>query len=294
MFLGRDENGRPVQVSQTVHGGKKEAVRVADEIASRSVPPKASRRTVTDVLEAWRVHKEPTWVVYTRRDQATRTRAIGEDRLGKISLTKLTVADVDAWVTRMRKAGVGESAIRNRLQALRAALTQAEGWGWISKNPAAPASARRPKTTTRGVMAIEDVQQVIDVAPDVHELAPLMVRLAAVTGARRGELAALKWDDLHGNVLVIDSAIRWIVRWAAVARPSQPSSTSPPRAAIGAGSPSTSRRWRWSTSPKRCGGFWDLGCSATVRRCPTQIASVGCGSGSGSCPVSTRRGGCTT
>ncbi len=52
VFLGRDVNGRPVQVSQTVHGGKKEAVCVADEIASRSVSPKTARRNVAGVLDA--------------------------------------------------------------------------------------------------------------------------------------------------------------------------------------------------------------------------------------------------
>lgn len=35
----------------------------------------------------------------------------------------------------------------------------------------------------------------------------LALRLAAIAGARRAELAALRWDDVHGGELTIDSAI---------------------------------------------------------------------------------------
>ena len=37
-----------------------------------------------------------------------------------------------------------------------------------------------------------------------------MLRVAAVTGARRAELAALRWTDLSGDVLTIDSAIGFV------------------------------------------------------------------------------------
>ena len=37
--------------------------------------------------------------------------------------------------------------------------------------------------------------------------APVGLRLAAVTGARRGELAALRWEELEGDRLTVDSSI---------------------------------------------------------------------------------------
>jgi integrase len=42
------------------------------------------------------------------------------------------------------------------------------------------------------------------VAGEIHPLAPLAFRLAAVAGARRAELAALRWDRLDESTLVID------------------------------------------------------------------------------------------
>ncbi len=52
MFTGRAEDGRPTQVSRTVHGGKREALRVAATLESRP-PARAAGHTVADVLTAW-------------------------------------------------------------------------------------------------------------------------------------------------------------------------------------------------------------------------------------------------
>ena len=49
-------------------------------------------------------------------------------------------------------------------------------------------------------------------AGEVHELAPVALRLAAITGARRAELAALRWAELDGAVITIDSALTWCAR----------------------------------------------------------------------------------
>lgn len=47
----------------------------------------------------------------------------------------------------------------------------------------------------------------IEAAAGFDPLAGLALRLAAVTGARRSELAALRWDDLDGDRLTIDSSL---------------------------------------------------------------------------------------
>ena len=97
---------------------------------------------------------------------------------------------------RLRKAGVGEWSIRNQLQALRAALNQAVRWGWTASNPAAYASAgKMARRAPRGVMSDDDVHAALAAAEQVHEMAPAALRLAAVTGARRSELAAMRWTE---------------------------------------------------------------------------------------------------
>jgi len=206
VFAGRDGKGKPVQISRTVYGGEKDAERVANELALKPAR-NAGRRTIEDLLGEWCELKDASWAPYSKRDQHRRARFIREDRIAKVPVARLQVNDVDQWIVRLRKAGVGESAISNRLQTLRAALSQAVRWGWISQNPAALATYERAKRTVCDVMSAEDVQRVMAAAETVNEMALVMLRLAAITGARRGELAALRWEDLDGAVLRIDSAI---------------------------------------------------------------------------------------
>ena len=206
VFAGRDAQDKPVQISRTVHGGKRDAEKVANELEMKPAR-QAGRRTVEDLLCEWRDLRAASWAPYTRRDQETRARSIVADRIGKIPVARLQVKDIDQWILRMRKAGVGEGSIRNQTQVLRSALSQAMRWGWITQNPATQASYQRPKRTERDVMSADEVQRVLSVAADVHEMAPVALRLAAITGARRAELAALRWSDLDGVVLTIDSAI---------------------------------------------------------------------------------------
>ncbi|MBI2705474.1 MAG: hypothetical protein HYX32_09325 [Actinobacteria bacterium] len=63
VFFGRDERGKPVQTSRTVHGGKKDAEKEAAQLALKPVRS-VGRRTVKDVLDAWREFKEPSWAPY--------------------------------------------------------------------------------------------------------------------------------------------------------------------------------------------------------------------------------------
>jgi len=57
------------------------------------------------------------------------------------------------------------------------------------------------------VLSAADVRHVIAVGDAIGPEVGLMLRLAAVTGARRAELAALRWTDVADGVLTVDSAI---------------------------------------------------------------------------------------
>lgn len=67
---------------------------------------------------------------------------------------------------------------------------------WVSSNPFTIARPpTRPPADEVNPPSTADVRRLIELCGD-HPLA-LVVRLAAVTGARRGELAALQWDDFR-------------------------------------------------------------------------------------------------
>jgi integrase len=201
-FTGRDERGRPTQVSRTVHGTKRDAQRIAAELTLR--PSNAARRTVADLFDLWVEHNEATWAPASRRDQTSRAALVKTDPIAAIAVARLSVADVDRWHARLRRAGAGEGSIRNQHQALRAALTQG-----------------KRKTAPRGSLSPEVVRRVVEAAATFDPLAALALRLAAVTGARRSELAALRWDDLDVDHLTIDSSLA-IIRHGRRGDPQKP------------------------------------------------------------------------
>jgi integrase/predicted nucleotidyltransferase len=205
VFTGRDASGRPTQVSRTVRGTKREAQRVAASLESRP-PSNAAGRTVTEVLDAWREVNVPVWAETTRRDYQSRIAQIVSDPIAEMPVARLGVADVERWHARMRKGGVGEAAIRGRHSVLRAALAQALRWEWVGSNAASQAVLRQPKRAPREAMTLDDVRAAIAAAREIDPAASVALRLAAVAGLRRAELAALQWSDLERDQLTVDSS----------------------------------------------------------------------------------------
>jgi len=165
------------------------------------------------MLDLWADSARATWSPGTEQNQLSRIRLVKTDRIASLSLSRLTAVDVDQWHARLERQGVGEASIRNRHLVLRAALTLAVRWGWVPTNVVAVARLGKRKTQPRGTLSDDEVRSVLIsaislvTAGKVEPQAAVALRLAAVTGARRSELAALRWEDLHEGRLVIDSSI---------------------------------------------------------------------------------------
>jgi len=108
----------------------------------------------------------------------------------------------------MRKTGGGEAAIRCRHSVLRAALAQALRWEWVGSNPASQAILRQPKRQPRDAMTAEDVCAAVVAADELDPAAGVALRVAAVAGLLRAEIAALQWTNLAGNQLTSTAARR--------------------------------------------------------------------------------------
>jgi integrase len=102
---------------------------------------------------------------------------------------------------------------------------------WVKQNidTWAPSSARDHQSRVRSLkkdqiarlplarLTVADVA-VMTTAASIDPAAELALRIAAVAGARRAELASLRWTDEQDGHLLIDSAIEITKR--AAARPS--------------------------------------------------------------------------
>jgi integrase len=101
--------------------------------------------------------------------------------------------------------------IRNVHSILSGAFAKAQRWEWIAWNPAE--SAKPPAVRPRPLPATtpEDVAKVIAEARKTHPALTLYLWLAAITGARRGELCALQVCDVDLDKGIIHIAFNYVV-----------------------------------------------------------------------------------
>lgn len=64
-----------------------------------------------------------------------------------------------------------------------------------------------PRKADRSAMSGDEVRHLIEAAMSIELAAGVALRIAAVTTARRSEVAALRWAELDGSGLTIDSQI---------------------------------------------------------------------------------------
>jgi integrase len=116
--------------------------------------------------------------------------------LGSLPLWQVTARDCDELYGCMRESGLGPSRVRCAHVVLHRAFAQAVRWGWLPRNPVS--AATRPPVPRAAIVppAVETLRLALTTAekadPDLHCF--LLVALA--TGARRGEVCALRWDDV--------------------------------------------------------------------------------------------------
>ncbi len=211
VYLGRDPiTGKKRQRSQIVHGGKRDAnaaARTLEADARRGAGPTTRARTVSDLLLAWFEHGQASWSVATTQGYRSRIRLIAAGPLGGTPLDDLTTHTLDRWYSDLHVAGHTPANIRNHHAILRRALGQGMRWGWTTSNPATLASPPRvPRRHVRALTA-DDVASAIEAGFAESELVGLCLRIAATTGARRGELAGLQWQDLDGEILTVARSV---------------------------------------------------------------------------------------
>jgi integrase len=114
--------------------------------------------------------------------------------IGHIQLQKLTAQQVQAFYARKLKEGLSVSMVRGMHALLHKALAQAVRWKILSVNVcdavSVPAATRHEIET----LSKEQAQRLLEAAKG-HRLEALLT-VALATGMRKGELLALRWEDV--------------------------------------------------------------------------------------------------
>lgn len=180
---------------------------ITETAASTYVDP--SKLTVLELLNRWLTHIKPNVSprTFERYEQIARKNVA--PLLGSTTLAKLQPVDISqAYATavasgrRNGTGGLSPRTVHHMHRILHQALSQAERWRLIPRNPAALLEKRdRPKIERKVVKTITapNTAAAMDAARELRLFIPLI--LAALCGVRRGEITALRW-----NALSLDTA----------------------------------------------------------------------------------------
>lgn len=159
--------------------------------------------TVKDTLERYLSAKEAGWSPSTRKTQPYHAQAIisaiGSEVL--FALKPGTIQEAyDAWIA----DEVSPGTVKRRHGVLRAALKHAVARGWIGRSPVYGVEVPKLEVAPMDLPSHESVVSAISRLPKQQRRLQVVAGLALASGARRGELVALRWKDLDFE----DSTVR--------------------------------------------------------------------------------------
>lgn len=208
VYVGRNANGSPIQRAKTIHApdphpkpgaGKRLADReLAKMIAAASRGRDATgNETVGILLDRFLEHadalgRSPTTVREYRRI----AEKVLRPELGKIRLDRLAALDLDRLYARLTAKGNKPTTVRRVHSLIGAALHQAERWQLVDRNVSRNATPPPVHAAEISAPDPDEVRRIIEAAEEIEPALACLLLLAALTGARRGELCALRWTDL--------------------------------------------------------------------------------------------------
>jgi integrase len=214
VYLGRDsETGKQRYLTRTMKGTKREAETACAQFvaeAARGEHGETTAGTLRELVERWMAHIEPNVSPSTLAAYRIYLDKWILPALGTKKLDKLRPADIDRFYGSMR-GSLAPASIRKTHTILRSSLGQAVKWRMIASNPAVSATPPRVDKPPITPPDPGDVARLLAAADVRDPELGLFVRLAAVTGARRGELCGLRWSDVDfevGQLLVERSVVK--------------------------------------------------------------------------------------
>jgi integrase len=217
VYVGRDPLTRKKKTETEtipVCGARAADDALAAFVARVRRPVVSSSVTFGELVERWYELRSPKWV----------PKNVGETRrfidnyltpLAPIPIDQIDTPYLDSYYAALRARGgknarpLAASSVGRIHDVVRAALELAVIYEWLPRNPAAKATTGEldePEDEDEEAVEPADVRRVLDQAAKSPEWFTFLV-LGAVTGARRGELHALRWSRIGEGVMTFSHVI---------------------------------------------------------------------------------------
>jgi integrase len=197
---GRDPvTGRRLQISRSVTGTKRDAQKALNELAVE-----ADKGRYLGTATTFRQLSEQ-WLAFVGADLSPTTIRTYENLLskrilpaiGNKSIKNIRASDLDLLYNGLlRQIDLAPTSVRQIHAIIRRAFRQAVLWGWVSRNLAANATPPRLRKSEPSPPDAEEVDQLLRAAHIRDPELANFLHMAATTGARRGEVCALRWSNV--------------------------------------------------------------------------------------------------
>lgn len=212
VYAGLDPvTAKPRWISKSVRGTEREAKKAERLLRTEVDAGKhaATEGTVGFLLEEWFAQASPRWSLKYAAGVRSNLDQRWLPALGAKKLNRLEAIDLDRCYRRWEAEGLAPATIGQYHAAIRRALRQAVRWGWITANPASQASP--PPLVAHQLVPPSPLQLkrvIAALSADPESMAfATFVRFAAASGARRGEVCALRADDFDSSGVTITRSI---------------------------------------------------------------------------------------
>jgi integrase len=199
VYTGRDGRNRPTYLSRNFTGTRRQAASALSRLVADVERKQATTNhvaSVRDLLTRWLADIEPTRSLGTMREHRRSIERNILPAIGSVRLDRLTARHLDDLYRSLLARGLSPASVRRHHAILSAALRRAVKWDWLATNPAERASPPGLSRHTATAPSTDAVQCLVVAAQEEDPVLAAAVVLAAVTGARRGELCALRWSDV--------------------------------------------------------------------------------------------------
>lgn len=150
-----------------------------------------ARTAFSQVLDSWLAAKENKIRLATKEQYRRIVRLYLQPGLGQLAPMDITAARIQDFYNGLQAEGIGLRTIEVTHTVLHGCLAYAQRLGLVTVNRADLVEVPRPEAHEMTVWNESQVSQFLIGCRD-----PAFYRLAFATGMRRGELIALKWEDL--------------------------------------------------------------------------------------------------